>query len=93
MTESVLSLATTPARIRALAEERQLDVHEMTPRTTLHSLENGSDDLMAGDDPMACLVDRYGLLSLSTRGRPLTRTQETLLLGMITGMLSAEVVR
>lgn len=43
---------------------------------------------------MAELVGRYGLVSLSTRnatpGKPLTRTQETLLLGMITGILSSE---
>ncbi|MEU3403314.1 hypothetical protein ABZ766_05060 [Streptomyces sp. NPDC006670] len=53
-------------------------------RPTLESLDYRSGNLMAD------LVDQYGLVSVSTRGRPLTRTQETLLLGMITGMLSAE---
>ncbi|GAA0320354.1 hypothetical protein GCM10010302_69430 [Streptomyces polychromogenes] len=53
-------------------------------RPTLESLDYRSGNLMAD------LVDQYGLVSVSTRGRPLSRTQETLLLGMITGMLSAE---
>ncbi|MFD8145608.1 hypothetical protein [Streptomyces sp. NPDC059708] len=53
-------------------------------RPTLESLDYRSGNLMAD------LVDQYGLVSVSTRGRPLTRTQETLLLGMITGLLSAE---
>ncbi|MGW0897491.1 hypothetical protein ACWD0G_10915 [Streptomyces goshikiensis] len=51
-------------------------------------------DHVSGGDMMAELADRYGLVSLSTRnttpGKPLTRTQETLLLGMITGILSSE---
>ncbi|WP_332758944.1 helix-turn-helix transcriptional regulator [Streptomyces sp. MT206] len=51
-------------------------------------------DHVSGGDMMAELVGRYGLVSLSTRnttpGKPLTRTQETLLLGMITGILSSE---
>lgn len=53
-------------------------------RPTLESLDYRSGNLMAD------LVDQYGLVSVSTRGRPLTRTQEALLLGMITGMLSTE---
>ncbi|MFD8985531.1 hypothetical protein [Streptomyces sp. NPDC059564] len=53
----------------------------------VQSLNNGSGDLMAD------LMDQYGLVSISTRGEALTRTQETLLLGMITSMLSAEEVR
>ncbi|MCX5379962.1 hypothetical protein [Streptomyces sp. NBC_00091] len=53
----------------------------------VESLNYGSGDLMAD------LMNQYGLVSISTRGRALTRTQETLLLGMITGMLSSEVAR
>ncbi|MBT2408722.1 MULTISPECIES: hypothetical protein [unclassified Streptomyces] len=50
----------------------------------VRSLDNTSGDLMAN------LVRQYGLVSMSTRGKTLTHTQETLLLGMITGMLSSE---
>ncbi|MFD8020166.1 hypothetical protein ACFXJO_30930 [Streptomyces lavendulae] len=53
----------------------------------VRSLDNGPGDLLAE------LTDHYGLVSISTRGRTLSRTQETLLLGMITSMLSAEEVR
>ncbi|MFH7595487.1 hypothetical protein WDV06_10345 [Streptomyces racemochromogenes] len=53
-------------------------------RPTLESLDYRSGTLMAD------LADQYGLVAVSTRGRPLTRTQEALLLGMITRMLSAE---
>ncbi|MCX4524341.1 MULTISPECIES: hypothetical protein [unclassified Streptomyces] len=56
---------------------------------TLRSLRH-----VSGGDMMADLVSRYGLVSVSTRnatpGKALTRTQETLLLGMITGILSSE---
>lgn len=50
----------------------------------VRSLDNASGDLMAN------LVRQYGLVSVSTRGKALTHTQQTLLLGMITGMLSSE---
>lgn len=53
----------------------------------VESLNYRSGDLMAD------LTNQYGLVSISTRGRALTRTQETLLLGMITGILSSEVAR
>ncbi|MEU3727553.1 hypothetical protein [Streptomyces sp. NPDC031705] len=53
----------------------------------VESLSYGSGDLMAD------LTNQYGLVSISTRGRALSRTQETLLLGMISGMLSTEVAR
>ncbi|MCJ1676769.1 hypothetical protein MTF65_05285 [Streptomyces sp. APSN-46.1] len=56
---------------------------------TLRSLRH-----VSGGDPLAGLVSRYGLVSLSTRsatpGKTLSRTQETLILGMITGILSSE---
>ncbi|ATZ28379.1 hypothetical protein SLAV_33035 [Streptomyces lavendulae subsp. lavendulae] len=104
MAESVLSLATTLARIRALAKERQLDLDEILDAQALAARTGVPTGVTAalprGEEFAACFghvpafpTDHCGPVSISTRGRPLSRTQETLLLGMITSMLPAEEVR
>ncbi|GLV82216.1 hypothetical protein Slala03_19050 [Streptomyces lavendulae subsp. lavendulae] len=104
MAESVLSLATTFARIRALAKERQLDLDEIldaralaarngVPTGVTAAPPRGGESAASFGHGPALPTDQYGPVSISTRGRPLGRTQETLLLGMITSMLPAEEVR